>query len=93
MTVLNDLFFFFFHRARTRELPGNYPFVVQKTFIDAAIKEWQAPSFILCKTVHAVLSEHVKKLVTKHFSQFGQGHLEQRIKYLIDPIVASNIPI
>jgi hypothetical protein len=79
MMVLNGLFLFR-HRARTRELPGNYPFVVQKTFIDAAIKEWRAPSLILCKTVHAALSEHVKKLVNKHFSEFGQGHLEQRIK-------------
>ena len=78
MMVLNDLSFP--PRARTRELPGNYPFVVQKTFIDAAIKEWRTPSLILCKTVHAALSEHVKKLVNKHFGEFGQGHLEQRIK-------------
>ena len=75
-TPYND----FFYRARTRELPGNYPFVVQKSFIDAAIKEWRAPSLIFCKTVHAAVSEHVRKLVIKHFSQFGQGHLEQRIK-------------
>ncbi|KAF8805211.1 hypothetical protein BYT27DRAFT_7258317 [Phlegmacium glaucopus] len=71
------------HQARTRELPGNYPFVVQKTFIDAAIKKWRAPSLILCKTVHMTLSEHVKTLVNKHFNQFGQGHLEQRIKTII----------
>ena len=79
MMVLYDSFFFP-HRARTRELPGNYPFIVQKTFIDDAIKEWRAPSLILCKSVHAALSEHVKKLVNKHFCHFGQGHLEHRIK-------------
>ena len=80
---------FFWHRARTRrELPVNNPFVVQIIFIDVAIKEWRATSLILCKTVHAALSDHVKKLVNKHFSEFGQGHsdLEQRIKSFISPV-------
>ena len=54
--------------------------MVQKTFVDAAMKKWRVPSLILCNTVHAALSEHVKKLVNKHFSEFGQGHLEQRIR-------------
>ncbi|KAF8181829.1 P-loop containing nucleoside triphosphate hydrolase protein [Pholiota molesta] len=71
------------HRARTRELPGNYPFVVQKTFIDKIIKEWHAPAQVLCKTVHNTVLEHVKSLVGKHFAEFGQGHLEQRIKSII----------
>ncbi|KAF8959975.1 P-loop containing nucleoside triphosphate hydrolase protein [Flammula alnicola] len=71
------------HRARTRELPGNYPFVVQKTFIDAVIKEWHAPAKVLCKTVHTTVLEHVKGLVSKHFAEFGQGHLEQRVKSIV----------
>lgn len=66
--------------ARTRELPGHYPFVVQKTFIDNIIKEWQAPAQVLCKTVHNTISEHIKGLIKKHFGEFGQGHLEQRVR-------------
>ena len=66
--------------ARTRELPGHYPFVVQKTFIDSVIKEWHAPAHILCKTVHLTIAEHAKGIVTKHFREFGQGLLEQRVK-------------
>ncbi|KAF9479395.1 hypothetical protein BDN70DRAFT_878878 [Pholiota conissans] len=71
------------HRARTRELPGNYPFVVQKNFIDKIIKEWHAPAQILCKTVHSTVHEHIKNLIRKHFAEFGQGHLEQRVKNII----------
>lgn len=71
------------HRARTRELPGNYPFVVQETFIAAIIKEWRYPAVVLCKTVHTLILEHCKKLVTKHFAFFGQGTLEQRVKAIV----------
>ncbi|KAF4621477.1 hypothetical protein D9613_001040 [Agrocybe pediades] len=70
-------------RARTRELPGHYPFVVQKTFIDAILKNWRAPAVTLCKTVHATILEHVKMLVKKHFAHFGQGHLEQRVRSIL----------
>ena len=66
--------------SRTRELPGNYPFVVQQSFIGKTIQKWHFPSQILVKTVHALVMEHCKKLVTKHFSHFGQGTLEQRVK-------------
>ena len=67
------------HRARTRELPDHYPFVVNKTFIDAVIKKWDTPAMDLCKTVHKVASEHVQKLVKQHFGSFGQGYLEQHV--------------
>lgn len=70
-------------RARTRELPGNYPFVVQQSLIGKTIKKWHFPSQILVKTVHALVMEHCKKLVTEHFSHFGQGTLEQRVKTII----------
>ncbi|KDR69881.1 hypothetical protein GALMADRAFT_128490 [Galerina marginata CBS 339.88] len=71
------------HQARTRELPGHFPFVVQKTFIDAVVTKWEAPALVLCKTVHDIISEHGKKLVTKHLADFGQGHLEQRVKTIL----------
>ena len=70
----------FIHRARTRELPDHYPFVVQQTFIDAVIKKWSSPAMDLCKAVHKVIFEHTQKLVKKHFASFGQGYLEQRVR-------------
>jgi len=67
-------------RARTRELPGSYPFVVQETFIRTIVKQWYGPMEVLCKAVFGILVEHVKKLVTAHFGSFGHGGLEQRVK-------------
>lgn len=71
------------HRARTRELPDHYPFVVQQTFIDAVIKKWSSPAMDLCKAVHKVIFEHTQKLVKKHFASFGQGYLEQRVRGVV----------
>ncbi|KAJ2918308.1 hypothetical protein MD484_g2118, partial [Candolleomyces efflorescens] len=71
------------HEARTRELPGNYPFVVQETFIKDVVVQWSAPALIYLRAVQTILSGYVKKLVTKHFEHFGQGTLEQRIKTII----------
>ncbi|KAJ7813927.1 P-loop containing nucleoside triphosphate hydrolase protein [Mycena olivaceomarginata] len=62
--------------ARTRELPGHYPFVVQKSFIAEFTVKWQAPAQVLCRVVHSTLAQHVKALITHHFSSFGQGGLE-----------------
>ncbi|KAF5374644.1 hypothetical protein D9615_008939 [Tricholomella constricta] len=71
------------NQARTRELPGSYPFVVQETYIKSIVKKWHTPAQILCHTVYHILSEHVRRLVHIHFGSFGQGQLEQHIKVLL----------
>ncbi|KAG6826305.1 hypothetical protein H0H93_016635, partial [Arthromyces matolae] len=65
--------------ARTRELPGSYPFVVQQTFINAIITKWHEPTKLLCRAVYYILGEHVRKLVQFHLGPFGQGQLAQRV--------------
>ncbi|KAJ7512921.1 P-loop containing nucleoside triphosphate hydrolase protein [Mycena galericulata] len=69
--------------ARTRELPGNFPFLVQKSFISEFTAKWAAPAQTLCRVVHRALSQHVKALVSHHFSSFGQGGLEQRLTIIL----------
>ncbi|KAG6839341.1 hypothetical protein C0991_003440, partial [Blastosporella zonata] len=69
--------------ARTRELPGNYPFVVQETFIGAIIAKWHAPAQLLCRVVFRIIGEHVRELINVHFGTFGQGQLAQRVKVLL----------
>ncbi|KAF9461878.1 P-loop containing nucleoside triphosphate hydrolase protein [Collybia nuda] len=71
------------HQARTRELPGSYPFVVQQTFINEIIKQWNEPAQTLCKVVYLVLTEHIRILITTHFASFGLGNLEQRIRIIL----------
>ncbi|KAG5642512.1 hypothetical protein DXG03_002613 [Asterophora parasitica] len=71
------------NQARTRELPGNYPFVVQETYIKSFVRKWHYPAQILCHTVFRTLGEHVQRLVHTHFGPFGQGQLEQRVRVIL----------
>ncbi|KAJ3565327.1 hypothetical protein NP233_g7701 [Leucocoprinus birnbaumii] len=75
-----------FQRAqcyRTRELPGNYPFVVQQSYIDECVLKWRSPARILCKNVYTTLSGYLKNMIHDHFAHFGQGMLEHRVRILI----------
>ncbi|KAJ4482537.1 P-loop containing nucleoside triphosphate hydrolase protein [Lentinula aciculospora] len=69
--------------ARTRELPGKCPYVVEEWFIQQITKHWSTPSQRLCQIVHRTTLGHVLRLVEDHFSEFGQGLLERQIKIII----------
>ncbi|KAJ7452986.1 P-loop containing nucleoside triphosphate hydrolase protein [Mycena galericulata] len=69
--------------ARTRELPGHYPFVVQKSFIAEFTAKWASPAQVLCRVVHNTLTQHVKALISETFGSFGQGGLEQHVTILV----------
>ncbi|KAF9479081.1 hypothetical protein BDN70DRAFT_921462 [Pholiota conissans] len=75
-------------RARTRELPGHFPFVVQKTFIQNVVKQWSEPSEALCDSVFDIVSKHAGRLVKKHFEHFGQGRLAQKVNFIVQEHVA-----
>jgi GTP-binding protein EngB required for normal cell division len=66
-------------RARTRELPGIYPFVVQQLFISSITKQWAAPAKALCNAVYKIMSDYMRDIVTDLFASFGQGGLQQRV--------------
>ncbi|KAJ8697219.1 hypothetical protein PTI98_007017 [Pleurotus ostreatus] len=70
-------------KARARELPDNYPFVVRSSYITSITKKWQFPAQILCNQVYNVLFKHVKSLIHDHFASFGQGNLEQRVGVIL----------
>ncbi|KIK69970.1 hypothetical protein GYMLUDRAFT_151336 [Collybiopsis luxurians FD-317 M1] len=69
--------------ARTRELPGKYPYVVEEFFIQQIIKHWQAPAQRLCDFVHQTTLQHVLRLVKEHFAEFGQGLLGRQASLII----------
>jgi GTP-binding protein EngB required for normal cell division len=69
--------------ARTRELPGNYPFVVKQNFISEYTKLWERPAKSLCSQIYALVIGQVKYTIQKHFSAYGQGILEQRLKVIL----------
>ncbi|KAJ7587575.1 P-loop containing nucleoside triphosphate hydrolase protein [Mycena floridula] len=69
--------------SRSRELPGNYPYIVHVEFIADCVSRWKAPAMRLSREVHALALKHVDTLIKKHFNAFGQGTLEQRVRVLI----------
>lgn len=69
--------------AQTRELPGDYPFVVKAEYIKKSTKYWEEPAMVLCKSVYETMLEHVRALVGNHFSSYGQGLLEKRVRILV----------
>src|SRR5690349_1280972 len=70
-------------RARTRELPGNYPFYVQLQYIDDFTQKWRQPALDLANSVYDELGGQLKLLAHKHLGAFGRGLLEQRVKVIL----------
>lgn len=60
-------------RARTRELPDNYPFIVQETYIKEFTEKWETPSRILFDEVYDILKNDLSDLVHEHFEKMGRG--------------------
>jgi hypothetical protein len=67
-------------RAKTRELPDNYPFVVTRRLIKQAVEKWAEPSRELFEAEYAILAERVNKMVEEHFANFVHGGLYHRVK-------------
>lgn len=60
-------------RARTRELPDNYPFIVQQAYIKEFTEKWETPSLILFDKVYDILKKDLSDLVHEHFGKMGRG--------------------
>ncbi|KIL62474.1 hypothetical protein M378DRAFT_199179 [Amanita muscaria Koide BX008] len=74
-------------QSRTRELPGNYPYVVQQEFIKETIRHWRTPTLRFCRLVYNAVLDHMKALMKAHFSSFGQGALEQRVSMIMQTLI------
>lgn len=65
--------------ARTRELPDNYPFVVQRNYIKEITEKWGGPAMVLFDQIYAILRADLAKLVDDHFTHMGNGNAKQAI--------------
>ena len=72
----------FLPSARTRELPDNYPFVVQKNYICEILQAWKEPAFDLFDEIYQILKKDVAQMVDRHFSQMGRGGAKQSVLYV-----------
>ncbi|THU89402.1 hypothetical protein K435DRAFT_677975 [Dendrothele bispora CBS 962.96] len=69
--------------SRTRELPGNYPYIVQEGYIRQITDQWLEPAKALCDRVHVLVSEYVLRMVQVHFKDFGMGLLERQVRVIM----------
>ncbi|KAL4066187.1 P-loop containing nucleoside triphosphate hydrolase protein [Scleroderma citrinum] len=66
-------------KARTRELPDNYPFVVQKAYIIEVLQKWKKPALNLFDVVYDILRADVEQIVDRHFAEIGRGGAKQSV--------------
>ena len=69
-----------FDRARTRELPDHYSYIVTKRLIMISTEKWSAPSHDLLGKVYEILVREVNKMTDDRFRRFRYGGLHQRVK-------------
>ncbi|KAH0828920.1 P-loop containing nucleoside triphosphate hydrolase protein [Lanmaoa asiatica] len=70
--------------ARTRELPDNYPFVVQRAYIKQVTDKWSGPAMVLFENVYTILRAEVAMLVEVHFEHMGNGNAKQAILMIVN---------
>ncbi|KAH9976107.1 P-loop containing nucleoside triphosphate hydrolase protein [Lactifluus volemus] len=65
--------------AVTRELPCNYPFIVQRQYIIERVNRWHMPAQALFDSVFNKLKEMTLCIVDVHFEPYIHGGLKQRM--------------
>ncbi|KAH7883426.1 P-loop containing nucleoside triphosphate hydrolase protein [Phlebopus sp. FC_14] len=70
--------------ARTRELPDNYPFVVQKTYIEQFTSKWHKPALELFDQVYVILKNDLARLVNDHFAKMGKGTAKASVLIIVN---------
>lgn len=63
----------------TRELPNNYPFIVQKGYIAAFVDQWDGPAQMLFTTIVEKVKEATLRVVDIHFGKYAHTHFKRRV--------------
>ena len=66
-------------RAVTRELPNNYPFIVQKEYIQTFVKQWDRPAQTVFTVIYEKVKEATLRVVDVHFGNYGYSRFKQRV--------------
>lgn len=75
-------------RARTRELPGHFPFVVIENFVKEITDQWVAPAQDYVDEVHDIVANYVSDLIRERFGSHAAGGLQQHVAYVISETMA-----
>ena len=63
----------------TRELPNNYPFIVQKQYIEGFVKQWDGPAQTLFMVIVEKVKEATLRVVDVHFGNYAHSRFKQRV--------------
>ena len=63
----------------TRELPNNYPFIVQKEYIKVFVKQWDGPAQTLFTAMVEKVKEATLRIVDDHFGKYTHTRFKQRV--------------
>lgn len=69
-------------RARTRELPGNYPFSVKAYYIFRFLEMWEGPTFDCFEVAFKGFVEDLAVLIDEHFGLYVNGGLLSQVQYV-----------
>lgn len=68
-----------FISAVTRELPNNYPFIVQKEYILGFVGQWDEPAQALFTTVVEKVKEATLRVIDIYFGNYTHTRFKQRV--------------
>jgi len=74
-------------KARMRELPDHYSYIVTKRLIMVSTEKWGSPSHDLLGKVYDILVREVNKMTDDHFRRFRYGGLHQRVKSIVSEVL------
>jgi hypothetical protein len=63
----------------TRELPNNYPFIVQKGYIEAFVQQWDEPAQTVFTAVVEKVKEATLRVVDTRFGNYAHTRFKQRV--------------
>jgi len=66
-------------RAVTRELPNNYPFIVQKEYIEVFVNQWDGPAQTLFTAIVEKVKEATLRVVDVHFGKYVYSRFKHRV--------------
>jgi hypothetical protein len=61
-----------FASGRSREMPGNYPYGIQKESMEASVTIWRKQTELMVEDISQYITSELKTLVSNHFASVGR---------------------
>lgn len=82
-----------FYRGRTREMPGNYPYGIQKELMEASIEVWRDETESMLEDVFQYIIQELQARVFKHFAVMKGGGQDRFVWYVLCLMYAASLDL